>query len=60
MKEKIHKLNAFTNPVQRVGNKVLKKKMYQLPSLKFQDEPQIGKALYVGMESNWEKLLKNI
>lgn len=36
------------------------KKMYQLPSIKLQDEPQLGKPFSVGIESDLEKLFLNV
>lgn len=48
-------VNYFTNPVQLVA-KSLKIYMYQLLSIKFQDEPQLGKPFFAGKESDLEKL----
>ena len=68
-RKKIHILNDLPTEQQKtplhalfkeLETKSLKIKMYQLPSIKLQDEPQLGKSFSAGMETDLGKLFKVI
>lgn len=62
-KEKTHIPNAFTKPVQELETKSLENQPtnqpthYQLPSIKFQDEPQFGQLSPQGWNLTWTAFL---